>query len=122
MKPTILSKLFYITISLLLSGCTKHPHCSDTDAWPTGMAYTHLKNAHIIEPENLDWERTITTRIASQKIGNDLYIQVHMIKFFTKDGESFTTIAVNEASNIECSMSNIDLYIISKILGSYSNK
>ncbi len=81
------------------------------------MAFVHLKNAGITNNQKLDFTKTITTRIASEKIGKDLYRQIHHIIFTEKSGKIIKVITSNEASNEECSMSGVKVYVISKELG-----
>jgi hypothetical protein len=100
----------------------KPPDCTSPEAWPAGMAFTHLKNAGVVTNDALDFKKTTVTRLASEKIGKDLYRQVHLIRFFKISGESIQAIAVNEVSNQECSMSNVDVYLVSSRLGDYSQR
>lgn len=53
------------------------PDCTGVERWPTSMAFVHLKNAGITNNEKLDFTKTKTTRLASEKIGKDLYRQIH---------------------------------------------
>ena len=109
-------------VAMLLStaACSTEPDCSSPDAWPAQMAFTHLKNAGIVANEDLDFARTQVSQIASEKIGKDLYRQVHLVRYFRKSGEEVAAIVVNEASSQECSMSDGDVFVISRRLGSYS--
>jgi hypothetical protein len=107
---------------LPLLALAKDPDCTHRDAWPSGMAFTHLKNAGLIDSDLLDVSKTTMVRLASEKIGKNLYRQVHRVRFFKKSGESITAITVNEASTQECSMSNVDVYLVSKQLGDYSDR
>lgn len=81
------------------------------------MAFVHLKNAGITNNEKLDFSKTQTTRLASEKIGKDLYRQIHRVVFFEKPGNTIEVITSNEASNQECSMSGVNVFVISKHLG-----
>jgi len=98
------------------------PDCTHPDAWPAGMAYTRLKNAGTIDNDVLDFTKTRVTRLASEKIGKSLYRQVHLVRFFKKSGERIDAITVNEVSHQECSMSDVDVYVVSKRLGNYSSE
>lgn len=101
----------------------KSPDCSHPDAWPSGMAFTHLKNAGMVDNDSLDAKKTRVSRLASERIGKHrydgkaVYRQVHLVQFFKKSGEPIEVITVNDASHIECSMSDVDVYVISKHLG-----
>lgn len=98
---------------------TKDPDCTHPDAWPSGMAFTHLKNAGAIQAGELDSAKTSVVRLASQKTGKNLYRQVHRVHFTKISGEVLTVITVNDVSTQECSMSDVDVYLVSKRLGSY---
>ena len=96
------------------------PDCTHLDAWPAGMAFTHLKNAGILDHDVVDIKKTHVTRLSSEKIGRNLYRQIHLVRFFKTAGEPILAITVNEASSDECSMSGVDVYLVSKQLGDYS--
>ncbi|MBT9568593.1 MAG: hypothetical protein IV085_09880 [Thiobacillus sp.] len=86
------------------------------------MAFTHLKNAGEFDNDSLDFSKTKVTRLASEKIGKDLYRQIHLVKFVKQSGEDVLAMTVNEVSSQECSMSNVDVYLVSKQLGDYAAK
>jgi len=96
---------------------TKDPNCTGVDRWPTNMAFVHLKNAGITDNERIDFTKTKTIRLASEKIGENLYRQIHHITFIEKSGKTIEVITSNEASNEECSMSGVDVFVISQHLG-----
>lgn len=100
----------------------KPPDCTNADAWPAAMAFTHMKNAGIVSNDELDFKQTLVTRLSSAKIGKDLYRQVHLVRFIKRSGEPVEAITVNEASSDECSMSGVDVYLIAKRLGDYSKQ
>lgn len=106
---------------LLLGLCTaayaKDPDCTHPDAWPGGMAFVYLKNAGVIDNDSLDVTKTKITRLASERIGKTLYRQVHLVRFIKKSGESIDAITVNDVSPQECSMSDVDVYLVSRRLG-----
>lgn len=95
----------------------KSPDCAYPEGWPSSMAFTYLKNAGLVNNEVLDFTKTTTKRLASEKIDKDLYRQVHLVRFFKKTGEQVVVITVNDASHEECSMSGVDVYVVSKQLG-----
>ncbi|GAC1376686.1 MAG: hypothetical protein NVS3B3_16690 [Aquirhabdus sp.] len=80
------------------------------------MAFVHLKNAGLTDNYKLDFTKTKVTRLASEKIGNDLYRQIHRVIFTEKSGGTVEVITSNEASHQECSMSGVDVFVISKHL------
>jgi hypothetical protein len=112
--------LKFLTLLLLLplSACAiaKGPDCSGKDSWPASMAFVNLKNAGITTNEKLDFSKTEVTRIASEPLDDGIYQQVHQISFFEKDGKDFDVIAINKASDEECSYSDAEIYLIAKKL------
>ena len=81
------------------------------------MAFVHLKNAGVTDNQRLDFTKTKTVRLASEQIGNDLYQQIHLVTFTERSGNVIKVITSNEASNEECSMSGVKVYVISMELG-----
>ena len=100
-----------------LSSFANDPVCSGTEQWPTDVAFVHLKNAGMTDNYKLDFTKTKTIRLASEKIGKDLYRQIHQVIFTEKDGKTIEVITSNDASSEECSMSAVDVFVISKHLG-----
>jgi hypothetical protein len=103
-------------------GIARSPDCTYPDSWPGSMAFSELKNAGLVDNYNLDFTKTKITRLASELIGKDVYRQVHLVRFLKKSGEYIDAITVNEASHQECSISAVDVYVVSKRLGNYSEK
>lgn len=93
------------------------PDCTYPESWPSSMAFTYLKNNGLVNNEMLDFSKTTIKRLASEKIGKDLYHQVHLVTFCKKTGEQVVVITINNASNEECSMSGVEVYVVSKQLG-----
>jgi hypothetical protein len=81
------------------------------------MAFVYLKSAGILKQADLDFTATKTERIASEKIGQDLYRQIQLVTFRRKDGRTLEAITVSDASSEECSMGNVQIFLISKRLG-----
>jgi hypothetical protein len=111
-----------LTISLAPYAAAKVPDCTHRDAYPSGMAFTYLKNAGVFRDDELDVEKTTVKRLASEKISKDIYRQVHLIRFTKLSGVQFSAITINEVSAVECSMSGVDVFLISKRLGDYSKQ
>jgi hypothetical protein len=111
--------LMLIASLLLLPACAtaKDPDCAGVDRWPTSMAFAKLKNAGITDNDKLDFSKTKTKRLASEKIGKNLYRQVHQVTFIEKSGSLIEVITVNDAADDECSMGDVDAYLIAKRLG-----
>ena len=85
-------------------------------SWPKNMAEVKLKNAGITDPTKLDESKTRAVRIASQKVGKDLYRDVYDITFYEKSGRTIEVITSSEASLSECSMGSVDVFVVSQKL------
>jgi hypothetical protein len=81
------------------------------------MAFTHLRNAGITNNDRLDFTKTKTTRLASERVGKDLYRQVHLVVFTEKSGNVIEVITKNDASSEECSMTGVEVFVVSRRLG-----
>jgi hypothetical protein len=95
------------------------PDCTGTERWPTSMALIYLKDAGLTDYKKLDIGKTRTVRLASEKIGPNLYRQVHDVVFTQKSGTTLEVITANDATNDECSGSGVQVYVVSKRLGGY---
>ena len=115
-------KLYLLLLSFVLVcvprvADARSPDCSGANGWASSMAFVHLKNAGLLQNETTDFTKTEITRLASEKIGRDLYRQVHQITFFRKSMDKISVVAVNDASHKECSMSGVEVLVISQRLG-----
>ena len=99
------------------SAIAADPQCSGVDNWASNMAFVHLKNAGITNNDNVVWGQRKVVRLASEKIGKDLYRQVHRVTFPQTDGSVIEVITVSDASQDECSMSDVDVFVVSQHLG-----
>jgi hypothetical protein len=114
MKPIVAIFALLVPSTSALAGA---PDCSGPERWPTSMAFVHLKNAGITNNGDLDFDKTKTVRLASEKIGKDLYRQIHLVTLTKKSGEIIQVITNNDASNEECSMTGVEVYLVSTHLG-----
>ena len=106
--------LFPLFLVILCSACaTPHPKCDSPNNWAATVAFVHLKNAKL----TTDISSREVTRIASEKIGENLFQQVHLVEFSKTDGTKIEVITTNHASNEECSMSEVSVYIVETKLG-----
>lgn len=80
------------------------------------MAYVQLKNAGIMNSEQIDPSKTKTVRLASEKIGDNEYRQIHHVTFTRTDRSEIEVITSNVASNEECSLSAVEVFVVSKRL------
>jgi hypothetical protein len=97
----------------------KSPDCTHPQSWPAQVTLVELKNAGLLKGKNSYYEASKVVRLASEKIGKDLYRQVHFITFTNKTGERIQTITINDADHEECSVDGGDVYVISKYIKSY---
>jgi len=80
------------------------------------MAFVHFKNAALADNDSIDFSRTKTVRLASEKIGKDLWRQVYRVLFTKKSGDTIEAIAVHNASQGDCSMTGVEVFAVSKHL------
>jgi len=90
------------------------PDCSGS--WPTNMTFVHLKNAGLADNSSIDFSKTKTSRLASERVGRDLWHQVYYVTFTKKSSETIEAIAVHDASLEECSMSGVEIFVVSSHL------
>jgi hypothetical protein len=102
---------------LATASYAKDPDCAGTNRWPTAMAFGHLKNAGLTTNDKLDFTKTKTTLLATQRLGKDLYRQLHHVVFTEHSGTTIEVITSNNVSSVECSESGVVVYVISKRLG-----
>ena len=110
-------KLLVPAATLLLAGAAAHAQPPACAHWPTSMATVHLKNAGVLDPATLDQAATTATLLAAQPLGHNLYKEIYDITFHDRAGRTLEVLTSNEASNEECSMSAVDVWVISRHLG-----
>ena len=76
------------------------------------MAFVHLKNAGITDKDKLDYSKTKTVRLASERIGENAYRQIHYITFSGKSGTRIEVITSNIVSDEECSISDLEIFFV----------
>jgi hypothetical protein len=91
--------------------------CSGPDNWAAGSAYAQLKNSGLLKPDTVDFAKTRVELLAQEKIGKDLYRQVHEITFTLKSGSIVRVVTTNNASAEECSMGEVKVRVVGQILG-----
>jgi len=114
MRQTLVLLLMLV---LPLLSHAKSPACDGQENWAASMAFVHLKNAGLTDNGKLNFSKTKVARLASEKIGTDLYRQIHRVVFAEKSGGTLEVITSNEASSQECSMSGVEVYVVSRRLG-----
>ncbi|WP_017346228.1 hypothetical protein [Pantoea sp. A4] len=90
------------------------PVKNDCRSWPMNMAEVWLKNAKIIDIPDLDESKTEVKLLASEKKPHHLYTNVFRFVFHANDGRKFEVITQNVASDEECSISEVNTYLVSQ--------
>ena len=117
MKTMLLFAMLVISVSATAQSRPDKTHGPDCSAgWPTNMTFVHLKNAGLADNYSVDFSKTKTVRLASEKVGKDLWHQVYHITFTKKSGDMIEAIAVHDASQEECSMTGVEVFVVSKHL------
>lgn len=117
MRTVLLFALFAVSIPASAHPRTAGTHGPDcSGGWPTNMTYALLKNAGMLANKSIDFTKTKTVRLASQRKGKDLWHQVYLVTFTTTSGGRIQAIAIHDASAEECSMSGVDVFVVSKHL------
>jgi hypothetical protein len=111
-----------VLLALLLStgsalAAAKAPDCSGPEHWPGSMAFVEMKNAGFVTNDQLNFKNTKSEKLAYEKVGKDLYRQVHLVTFQRKDGTSIEAVTLSDASSEECSIGNVQVFVVSKKLG-----
>jgi hypothetical protein len=116
-KIILLFVMLVISISAIAQLQAEKTHGRDcSGGWPTNMSFVHLKNAGLADNYSIDFSKTKTVRLASEKIGKDLWHQVYHVTFTKKSGDAIEAIAVHDASQEECSMTGVEVFVVSKHL------
>ena len=106
-----MKKLLLVTLLAILPifSFVKGPDCY---SWPMNMSEVWFQNAGIVDIKNLDESKTKITLLASEKKAKGLYTQIYHFIFYDEKGNTYETITKNDASYKECSMSDVDVYLI----------
>jgi ethanolamine ammonia-lyase large subunit len=91
--------------------------CAQPERWAASMVQVQLKNEGLLRNEDIDFSKTKVTLLAQEKLKKNLYKQIQKVVFVKKNGEELTAITVNDASNDECSMSGVKVYLVQKEFG-----
>ncbi|CAM3967667.1 hypothetical protein [Vibrio aerogenes] len=82
--------------------------------WPMEIAKSWLKDRKIIESENiLDASKTQFRKLASEDLKEGLYTDIYFFSFFDKHGKEYDLITQNISSDEECSISEVNIYMVS---------
>lgn len=102
-----------LAFALSVSAFAKDPDCTGQRQPPVTLAQTWLKEAKILDPLKVLPGKTTVVRLNSEKIGKDLYRQVHLVRFVQNNGESIQAIVVFDVSSSDCIGENADVYLVS---------
>jgi hypothetical protein len=91
-----------------------HAKATGCHSWPMNMAEVWMQNTEIVDIPSLDESKTKIKLLALGKKKKGLYTQIYHFVFYDRKGNSYEVITKNEASDDECSMSDVDSYLISK--------
>ena len=108
MKKFLIVTLFAV---LPILSFAKGPDCY---SWPMNISEGWLKKVGIVDNINLDESKTKITLLASEKKAKGLYTQIYHFIFYDTTGNTYEIITNSDASYKECSMSGVDVYLISK--------
>ena len=75
-----------------------------------------MKDAGLLTNYNVKWKDIRSRTIASQRIGKNLWRQVFRVTYPLTTGQRLEAIVVEEVSFDECSMSEPQIFLISKAL------
>jgi hypothetical protein len=106
------SLFLLLTLFVPEIGYTAGPKCDSPDNFAAMSAFGKLKNAGLVDNALVDFKKTRVTQLASERIGKDLYRQVHRVVFTFFSGKAVEVITVNDATNEECSGSGVEIFVI----------
>jgi len=115
MSRLLIAFLLLATFDAIAQSSQTHgPDCSGS--WPTNMAQATLKNEGLLNNEEIDFTKTKTTRLASEKVGKDRWHQVYFVTFYKRFGDRIQAVVVHDASIEECSVTGVRVYVVSRLL------
>jgi len=107
-----MNKLLLIAgLLVAASASAKMPDCH---SWPMNMAEVWLKNEKIVDITQLDEPKTEFKLLASEKKKGGLYTQVYHFTFHDKSGKAYDLITQSDATQEECSASEVNVFQVSK--------
>ncbi len=75
------------------------------------MAFVEMKNAKLTDNDQIDFTKTKTVRLASEKIGKDLYRQIYLVEFTQKNAQKLDAISLIKASSDECAITGVRVFV-----------
>lgn len=88
----------------------------DCASWPTHMAMETLKNLGYLDTRQLDSSSTRAVRMVSEPLPGGLYQEVYHVLFQQEDGKRLEVITRSKASDQECSMGPVEVYLVNRKL------
>jgi hypothetical protein len=110
MPSRFAASLITATLATGATGASADPQCGGANHWPASMTFVQLENAGVVRNEDIDFSRTTSEQIVSQKIAPDRWRQVFKVTFRRKTGGEVAAIAISDASSGECSMGDVTVY------------
>lgn len=107
-----MNKLLLIAgLMFAMSAGAASPGCT---SWPMNMAEVWMKNEKIVDIADIDETKTESKLLAIEKHGKGEYTQIYHFVFHDKNGKKYEVITQNDASANECSLSDVNVFLVSK--------
>jgi len=115
--------IYSIFIFSLLSNnaFANDPDCINAKGWARPIGYLYFNKSGLLDNENFDHTKLSVSRLASERITDDLYHQVHRFAYTKNNGDNVSIIIANDAytensdaSILRCPVGSVNAYIISK--------
>lgn len=84
--------------------------------WPTTLTLRVLQDAGLVDAGQIDPAGTQAVRLASEKVGKDLWSQFYLVRFKLRTGNTVEAIAAINASKTADMRSGPVVYVVSKVL------
>ncbi len=120
MKPLI--AIFFILFGSSFYSNAGVRDCAKPERWAASKAQVHLQNAgyfkttNILNNQEADHAKTNVILLAQEKLKKNVYRQIQKVIFTKKNGDEITVITENEASNDECSLGEVKIYVVKETL------
>jgi hypothetical protein len=116
-----LKSMLFLSFTLCLSGASQSKSGDDRGpnlrgSWPTTMTLHVLRDEGLVDAAQIDESGTQTERLASEKVGNDLWNQIYFVRFKLRTGKTVEAIARVSASSDADMRSGPVVYVVSKVL------
>ena len=87
---------------------------NDCHRYPMKVSKGWLQNNNIVSIQDLNLDKTMGEKLSSEKIKKNLWNNVFRFIFIDKSNNKYELITRNVASDEECSISDVEIYMISK--------